>query len=205
MIYRRNPEQQTNSPTISTIAIDDTDHDVGGTKDYQVNIRHCRDWKPYAGERCGFMANYSFRLAPHASGGNGEFYPIVDGDEQAAYDKAIADGFKLAEARQNELDESMAATRARERVRDAIETHYPNESDMTLSLMRRTTGDLLPDESMSDLDLQDLIGQVYDAVIFTTGDYPEGHGFGSSDFNIVKERVQRNIDAWHKWKAEQTA
>jgi len=93
------------------------------------------------------------------------------------------------------------------RITEALDRYFPNESDLTINLMRRTTDSRHFQFSIpkADNDLHDLLCQVYEAVIFYTGDHDvmDIHGFGSSDFNIVLEAVERNVKAWEKWKAEQ--
>ena len=70
-----------------------------------------------------------------------------------------------------------------------LSNRFRNESDLTLSMMRRV---------ILQLDIQDpaALDIIYETVIYYTGDWPESQGWGSSDtaylIRSVKERLYSN-------------
>ena len=70
-----------------------------------------------------------------------------------------------------------------------LSNRFRNESDLTLSMMRR---------AILQLDIHDpeALDIIYETVIYYTGDWPESHGWGSSDtaylIRSVKERLYSN-------------
>ena len=70
-----------------------------------------------------------------------------------------------------------------------LKTRFRNESDLTLSMMKR---------AILQLDIQDpkALDIIYETVIYYTGDWPESEGWGSSDtaylIRSVKERLYSN-------------
>lgn len=67
-----------------------------------------------------------------------------------------------------------------------LSNRFRNESDLTLSMMRR---------AISDLDIHDpaALDIIYESVIFYTGDWPEHEGWGSSDSSICVNSVERSL------------
>jgi len=76
-----------------------------------------------------------------------------------------------------------------------LSNRFRNESDLTLSMMRR---------AISDLDISNpaALDSIYESVIFYTGDWPEHEGWGSSDSRICVNSVKAKlIDCGHLKKA----
>ena len=67
-----------------------------------------------------------------------------------------------------------------------LATRYRNESDLTLSMMRRAISDL----EISNPESLDII---YESVMFYTGDWPETEGWGSSDSRICVNSVKESL------------
>jgi len=67
-----------------------------------------------------------------------------------------------------------------------LSNRFRNESDLTLSMMRR---------AISDLDISNpaALEIIYESVIFYTGDWPEHEGWGSSDSRICVNSVERSL------------
>ena len=61
-----------------------------------------------------------------------------------------------------------------------------SETDLTLCVMRRVIArlNIIDPEKLAD---------VYEAVIFHTGDWPADQGWSGSDTNAVVEHVRRNL------------
>ena len=70
----------------------------------------------------------------------------------------------------------------------ALATRYRNESDLTISMMRRAISDL----EISNPESLDII---YESVMFYTGDWPETQGWGSSDSRICVNSVKETLIA----------
>ena len=70
----------------------------------------------------------------------------------------------------------------------ALATRYRNESDLTISMMRRAISDL----EISNPESLDII---YESVMFYTGDWPESEGWGSSDSRICVNSVKETLIA----------
>ena len=75
------------------------------------------------------------------------------------------------------------------KIHKELSNRFRNESDLTLSMMRRV---------ILQLDIQDpaALDIIYETVIYYTGDWPESEGWGSSDtaylIRSVKERLYSN-------------
>ena len=67
-----------------------------------------------------------------------------------------------------------------------LATRYRNESDLTISMMRRAISDL----EISNPESLDII---YESVMFYTGDWPETEGWGSSDSRICVNSVKESL------------
>ena len=67
-----------------------------------------------------------------------------------------------------------------------LATRYRNESDLTISMMRRAISDLEISNPKS-LDI------IYESVMFYTGDWPETQGWGSSDSRICVNSVKESL------------
>jgi len=67
-----------------------------------------------------------------------------------------------------------------------LSNRFRNESDLTLSMMRR---------AISDLDIHDpaALDIIYESVIFYTGDWPEHEGWGSSDTSALIRSVKATL------------
>jgi hypothetical protein len=67
-----------------------------------------------------------------------------------------------------------------------LETRFRNESDLTLSMMKR---------AISDLDISNpaALDVMYEDVIFFTGDWPESEGWGSSDTSALIQSVKETL------------
>ncbi len=68
----------------------------------------------------------------------------------------------------------------------ALATRYRNESDLTLSMMKR---------AISDLDISNpaALDVMYEDVIFFTGDWSESEGWGSSDTSALIRSVKETL------------
>jgi hypothetical protein len=67
-----------------------------------------------------------------------------------------------------------------------LETRFRNESDLTLSMMKRAISDLRIVNPES-LDI------IYESVMFYTGDWPETEGWGSSDTSALIRSVKETL------------
>ena len=67
-----------------------------------------------------------------------------------------------------------------------LATRYRNESDLTLSMMKRAISDL----GIVNPESLDII---YESVMFYTGDWPESEGWGSSDSRICVNSVKESL------------
>ena len=67
-----------------------------------------------------------------------------------------------------------------------LETRFRNESDLTLSMMKR---------AISDLDISNpaALDVMYEDVMFFTGDWPESEGWGSSDTSVLIRSVKETL------------
>jgi hypothetical protein len=67
-----------------------------------------------------------------------------------------------------------------------LETRFRNESDLTLSMMKR---------AISDLDISNpaVLDVMYEDVMFFTGDWPESEGWGSSDTSALIRSVKKTL------------
>jgi hypothetical protein len=67
-----------------------------------------------------------------------------------------------------------------------LETRFRNESDLTLSMMKR---------AISDLDISNpaALDVMYEDVMFFTGDWPESEGWGSSDTSALIRSVKETL------------
>jgi hypothetical protein len=67
-----------------------------------------------------------------------------------------------------------------------LETRFRNESDLTLSMMKRAISDL-------DISNPEALDVMYEDVIFFTGDWPESEGWGSSDTSALIQSVKETL------------
>jgi len=67
-----------------------------------------------------------------------------------------------------------------------LATRFRNESDLTLSMMKRAISDL----GIVNPETLDII---YESVMFYTGDWPETQGWGSSDSRICVNSVKETL------------
>ena len=67
-----------------------------------------------------------------------------------------------------------------------LEARFANESDLTLSMMKR---------AISDLDISNpaALDVMYEDVMFFTGDWPESEGWGSSDTAALIRSVKETL------------
>ena len=67
-----------------------------------------------------------------------------------------------------------------------LEARFANESDLTLSMMKR---------AISDLDISNpaALDVMYEDVIFFTGDWSESEGWGSSDTSALIRSVKESL------------
>ena len=67
-----------------------------------------------------------------------------------------------------------------------LATRFANESDLTLSMMKR---------AISDLDISNpaVLDVMYEDVMFFTGDWPESEGWGSSDTSALIRSVKETL------------
>lgn len=95
------PEELGESPTVSTIVKHTVEGPLGKTEDFTFSICHVRG---FHGK--GFMATWHWTLGGTREdfAGNGEVYY---GTDQAAYDKARAEGEAYMQRKQQESDERM--------------------------------------------------------------------------------------------------
>ena len=75
-----------------------------------------------------------------------------------------------------------------------LETRFRNESDLTLSMMKR---------AISDLDISNpaVLDVMYEDVMFFTGDWPESEGWGSSDTSALIRSVKKTSTNLHSRKS----
>ena len=105
----------------------------------------------------------------------GKVYSLFgDGTKDAP---CVANGNTWAESEVKEPDVEIL---------EALYQRFPNESDLTLDIMRQV---------IRRLKLTDpqVLNDVYCTVIHWTGYHPEGHGWGSSDTNIVCDAVDKML------------
>lgn len=71
-------------------------------------------------------------------------------------------------------------------IHTVLATRFRNESDLTLSMMKR---------AISDLDISNpaALDVMYEDVIFFTGDWPETEGWGSSDTSALIRSVKETL------------
>jgi hypothetical protein len=71
-------------------------------------------------------------------------------------------------------------------IHTVLETRFRNESDLTLSMMKR---------AISDLDISNpaVLDVMYEDVMFFTGDWPETEGWGSSDTSALIRSVKETL------------
>jgi hypothetical protein len=67
-----------------------------------------------------------------------------------------------------------------------LEQRFANESDLTLSMMKRAISDL-------DISNPEALDVMYEDVIFFTGDWPESEGWGSSDTSALIRSVKETL------------
>jgi hypothetical protein len=71
-------------------------------------------------------------------------------------------------------------------IHTVLETRFRNESDLTLSMMKRAISDL-------DISNPTALDVMYEDVIFFTGDWPETQGWGSSDTSALIRSVKETL------------
>lgn len=71
-------------------------------------------------------------------------------------------------------------------INTVLEQRFANESDLTLSMMKR---------AISNLNITDpaALDVLYEDVIFFTGDWPETEGWGSSDTSALISSVKATL------------
>lgn len=71
-------------------------------------------------------------------------------------------------------------------INTVLEQRFANESDLTLSMMKR---------AISNLNITDpaALDVLYEDVIFFTGDWPETEGWGSSDTSALIRSVKETL------------
>jgi hypothetical protein len=71
-------------------------------------------------------------------------------------------------------------------IHTVLATRFRNESDLTLSMMKR---------AISDLDISNpaALDVMYEDVMFFTGDWPESEGWGSSDTSALIRSVKETL------------
>lgn len=71
-------------------------------------------------------------------------------------------------------------------INTVLEQRFANESDLTLSMMKR---------AISNLNITDpaALDVLYEDVIFFTGDWPETEGWGSSDTSALIRSVKATL------------
>lgn len=71
-------------------------------------------------------------------------------------------------------------------INTVLEQRFANESDLTLSMMKR---------AISNLNITDpaALDVLYEDVIFFTGDWPETEGWGSSDTSALIQSVKETL------------
>ena len=71
-------------------------------------------------------------------------------------------------------------------IHTVLATRFRNESDLTLSMMKRAISDL-------DISNPTALDVMYEDVIFFTGDWPETQGWGSSDTSALIRSVKETL------------
>lgn len=71
-------------------------------------------------------------------------------------------------------------------IHEEIDRQFPCESDLTISLMHQVVDRL----QLTDVDLFEL----YETVIFWTGNHDSDHGWGSSDTSIVVQAFKERLN-----------
>jgi hypothetical protein len=71
-------------------------------------------------------------------------------------------------------------------IHTVLATRFANESDLTLSMMKK---------AISDLDISNpaVLDVMYEDVMFFTGDWPESEGWGSSDTSALIRSVKETL------------
>lgn len=71
-------------------------------------------------------------------------------------------------------------------INTVLEQRFANESDLTISMMKR---------AISNLNITDpaALDVMYEDVIFFTGDWPETEGWGSSDTSALIRSVKETL------------
>ena len=72
------------------------------------------------------------------------------------------------------------------KIHQELSDRFRNESDLTLSMMKR---------AISDLDISNpaALDVMYEDVMFFTGDWPESEGWGSSDTAALIQSVKATL------------
>lgn len=75
---------------------------------------------------------------------------------------------------------------AHKNINTVLEQRFANESDLTISMMKR---------AISNLNITDpaALDVMYEDVIFFTGDWPETEGWGSSDTSALIRSVKATL------------
>ena len=72
------------------------------------------------------------------------------------------------------------------KIHQELSNRFRNESDLTLSMMKRARSDL-------DISNPEALDVMYEDVMFFTGDWPESEGWGSSDSAICVRSVKESL------------
>jgi len=72
------------------------------------------------------------------------------------------------------------------KIHQELSNRFKNESDLTLSMMKRAISDL-------DISNPEALDVMYEDVMFFTGDWPESEGWGSSDSAICVRSVKESL------------
>ena len=72
------------------------------------------------------------------------------------------------------------------KIHQELSNRFGNESDLTLSMMKRAISDL-------DISNPSALDVMYEDVIFFTGDWPESEGWGSSDTSALIQSVKETL------------
>ena len=72
------------------------------------------------------------------------------------------------------------------KIHQELSNRFRNESDLTLSMMKRAISDL-------DISNPEALDVMYEDVMFFTGDWPESEGWGSSDTSALIRSVEESL------------
>ena len=72
------------------------------------------------------------------------------------------------------------------KIHQELETRFKNESDLTMSMMKRVILQL-------DIQNPEALDIIYETVIYYTGDWPQSEGWGSSDTSALIRSVKETL------------